>query len=237
MGLQDTKRKSFDTVEFRMFRPYSGSMKNQALNEISNHLRRLPPAERGRSQDRGRDDLIIGATLELLVEKGYQGLTMTDVAARAGVSKATLYRRWTTKADLVADAVATLTPMTAPQYPGTSLRDDLIALMEHAGRCDDSPDVVVATMEMARLDQGLYRTLTERFAAFLRAELQGLARRAAESGYAPLTDVELDALCETVIALMAHHAGPAGAAIARERLLRLVDHVLMILLTGTRVAS
>jgi AcrR family transcriptional regulator len=61
-----------------------------------------------RTQDKSRDDAIIEAALELLAEKNYNGLTMTDVATRAGVSKATLYRRWTAKADIVADAVATL---------------------------------------------------------------------------------------------------------------------------------
>lgn len=209
-------------------------MNDQAQNETSSHQRRLPGAERGRTQDRGRDDLIIGAALELLGEKGYQGLTMTDVAARAGVSKATLYRRWTAKADLVADAVATLTPMTTPSYPGTSLRDDLVALMEHAGRCEDSPEVVIATMEMARSHPDLYQTLTERFATFIRAELQGFATRSADAGHAPLSEAALDALRDTIVALMAHHSGPPGESIPRERLAVLADHVLMVLLTGTR---
>ncbi len=209
-------------------------MSNQDQSPISSHQHRLPAAERGRTQDRTRDELIIGAALELLGEKGYQGLTMTDVAARAGVSKATLYRRWTAKADLVADAVATLTPLTTPRYPGTSLRDDLVALMEHAGRCEDSPEVVIATMEMARSHPDLYQTLTERFASFIRAELQGLAKQSSKAGHATLTEPELDALRDTVVALMAHHSGPAGESIPRERLVVLADHVLLVLLTGTR---
>ncbi|MFC7516698.1 TetR/AcrR family transcriptional regulator [Herbaspirillum sp. GCM10030257] len=201
------------------------------------HQRRLPAAERGRSQDRSRDDVIISATLELLGEKGYHGLTMTDVAARAGVSKATLYRRWTAKADVVADAVATLNPMDPPRYPGTSLRDDLLALMVQVGNCDDSPEIVTATMEMARLHPDLYRTLTARFGTFVRAELDKLAKRAADAGHAPMSEVELDVFGDTVVALLAHYAGPAGASIPRERLIRLVDHVLMVLLTGTRAAE
>lgn len=201
------------------------------------HQRRLPPAERGRSQDRSRDDVIISATLELLGEKGYHGLTMTDVAARAGVSKATLYRRWTAKADVVADAVATLNPMVPPQYPGTSLRDDLLALMEQVGNCDDSPEIVTATMEMARLHPDLYRTLTARLGTFVRAELDKLAKRAADAGHAPMSEVGLDVLGDTVVALLAHYAGPAGASVPRERLIKLVDHVLMVLLTGARAAE
>jgi AcrR family transcriptional regulator len=208
-------------------------MTDQAIH----HQRRLPPAERGRAQDKSRDDVIIRATLELLGEKGYHGLTMTDVAARAGVSKATLYRRWTAKADVVADAVATLRPMVPPRYPGTSLRDDLLALMEQVGNCDDSPEIVTATMEMARLHPDLYQTLTERFGAFVRAELDKLARQAAGTGHAPMPEAALDALGDTVVALLAHYAGPAGASIARERLVKLVDHVLIVLMTGSRTTA
>ncbi len=208
-----------------------------AMNERSiEHQRRLPPAERGRTQDTSRDDLIIKAALELLAEKGYHGLTMTDVAARAGVSKATLYRRWTAKADVVADAVATLSPMKSPRYTGASLRDDLIALMEQAGNCDDRPEIVTATMEMARSHPDLYRTLSDRFGSFVRAELDTLAKRATDEGHTPLSEVALDVLSDTVIALVAHSAGPAGAPIPRERLITLVDQVLMVLIVGRRTA-
>ncbi|MET0981079.1 MAG: TetR/AcrR family transcriptional regulator [Telluria sp.] len=206
-------------------------------DKATQHQRRLPPAERGRSQDKSRDDVIITATLELLAEKGYHGLTMTDVAARAGVSKATLYRRWTAKADVVADAVATLNPMDPPRYPGTSLRDDLLALMEQVGNCDDSPEIVTATMEMARLHPDLYRTLSVRFGTFVRAELDKLARQAADAGHLPMSELELDVMGDTVVALLAHEAGPAGGSVPQERLIRLVDHVLMVLLTGTRAAQ
>lgn len=162
---------------------------------------------------------------------------MTEVTAREGVSKATLYGRWTGKADLVAYAVDTLSPMTSPAYPGTSLRDDLLALLQHAGSCDDSPEIVTATMEMARQHPDLYHTLTERFGTFVRAELDGIARRAADMGHASLSEVELDVLAETAVALLAHRAGPNGAPVPQDRLVRLVDHGLMVLLTGTRVAE
>jgi hypothetical protein len=109
--------------------------------------------------------------------------------------------------------------------------------MEQAGNCDDSPEVVTATMEMARLHPDLYQTLTERFGTFVLAELGKFATRAADAGHAPLSKPELDVLCDTVVALLAHYAGPAGASIPRECLIGRVDHVLMVLLTGTRVAE
>lgn len=60
---------------------------------------------RGRPRDPTYDDAIRAATTELLAEKGYQGLTMIEVARRAGVAKTTIYRRWDTKGELVLDAV------------------------------------------------------------------------------------------------------------------------------------
>lgn len=201
------------------------------------HEHRLPPAQRGRAQDSSRDDLIIAATLDLLTANGYHCLTMTDVAVRAGVSKATLYRRWTAKADLVADAVATLSPMTTPHYPGTSMRDDLLALLEQAGSCDGNSELVTATYEMARSHPDLYRTVSARFGTFVREELEGFAARALREGYKPLSSVELDLMRDTVVAMLAHYGGPAGEPVTRERLIDLVDHVLLVLLTGTRAVE
>lgn len=214
IGSPNTKCNTFGKIGFRFISSIMDVMTDQA----NFHQRRLPPAKRGRSQDKSRDDVIISATLALLGEKGYHGLTMTDIAARAGVSTATLYRRWTAKADVVADAVSTLNPMKTPGYPGTSLRDDLLALMEQAGKCDNSSEIVTATMEMARLHPDLYRTLTERFGQFVRGELTKLASQAADAGHMPMSEVELDVMGDTVIALLAHEAGPAGATISRERL-------------------
>ncbi|MDQ7998011.1 MAG: hypothetical protein AAGC76_19390 [Luteibacter sp.] len=68
----------------------------------------------------------------------------------------------------------------------TSLRDDLIAFMEQAGKCEGSPPVVTATMEMARSHPDLFQTLTERFRVYVRTELQELATRSAETGHEPL---------------------------------------------------
>ena len=162
---------------------------------------------------------------------------MTEVAAHAGVSKATLYRRWTAKADLVADAVATLDALNSPRYPGTSLRDDLLALVHHAGNCTDRPELVIATMEMARLHPELYRTLAERYSTFVRAELAKLSARTADADYVALSEVELDILGDTVIALLAYYGGPAGTSVASERLSGVVDHLLMVMMTGSRAST
>jgi AcrR family transcriptional regulator len=60
----------------------------------------------GRPRDPSRDGVIRAAILSLLAEVGYGALTMDAVAAQAGVGKATIYRRWRTKEDLVVDTIA-----------------------------------------------------------------------------------------------------------------------------------
>ncbi|URN13258.1 TetR/AcrR family transcriptional regulator [Streptomyces radiopugnans] len=62
----------------------------------------------GRPRSAAADRAILDATRSALVELGWSGLTMGDVAMRAGVAKTTLYRRWTNKSEMVVDAVAVL---------------------------------------------------------------------------------------------------------------------------------
>jgi len=68
-------------------------------------LQETAPNRGGRPRDPSRDCAIRGAILRLLGEVGYNALTMDAVAAEAGVGKATIYRRWRTKSDLVVDTI------------------------------------------------------------------------------------------------------------------------------------
>jgi AcrR family transcriptional regulator len=89
------------------------------------------PAQRrpGRPRSERAEQAIIEAALALFAESGVEGLCIEQVAARAGVGKATIYRRWPGKEDLLLDALASLkTPLPEPR--GLSVREDLIALLE-----------------------------------------------------------------------------------------------------------
>ena len=66
---------------------------------------RTLPGRAGRPRDPQVDASIRAATLELLVEDGYQATTIQAVARRAGVSAPSIYRRWSSKAELVEAAV------------------------------------------------------------------------------------------------------------------------------------
>jgi AcrR family transcriptional regulator len=64
----------------------------------------------GRPRDDAREQAILDAAIELVAEVGYDRLTMDGVAARARASKATIYRRWPGKAELVVDALKRRVP-------------------------------------------------------------------------------------------------------------------------------
>lgn len=92
-----------------------------------------PATRLGRKRDHTRDPEILDAALDVLAEVGYDRMTMDMVAARAKAGKATVYRRWPSKADLVIEAVACMKKMDADpaKLPDTgTLRGDLIAMMK-----------------------------------------------------------------------------------------------------------
>jgi len=71
--------------------------------------------------------VILAATLALLAEEGVGGLTVDAVAARAGVGKATVYRHWASRADLIVDAISSLVTDDDDATDRGSLRSDLEA--------------------------------------------------------------------------------------------------------------
>ena len=83
------------------------------------------PSRGGRPRDPSRDGVIRAAILRLLAEVGYGALTMDAVASEAGVGKATIYRRWRTKQDLVVDTISDLNRDVATQPDTGSLEGDL----------------------------------------------------------------------------------------------------------------
>ena len=87
------------------------------------------PSRGGRPRDPSRDGVIRAAILRLLADVGYGSLTMDAVAAQAGVGKATIYRRWRTKEDLVVDTIAELHHLEGAPPDTGSLESDLRALL------------------------------------------------------------------------------------------------------------
>jgi AcrR family transcriptional regulator len=87
----------------------------------------------GRPRSARAESAILEAALVLLVTDGLEGMTIEGIAARAGVGKTTIYRRWSSREEVVAAALRTMTADI--QIPDTGrVRDDLIAMMREFQR-------------------------------------------------------------------------------------------------------
>ncbi len=93
----------------------------------------------GRPRDPSRDSVIRAAIMRLLADVGYGALTMDAVAAEAGVGKATIYRRWRTKHDLVVDTLSDVNRAIAVPPDTGSVEGDIRALMHLIATTVQSP--------------------------------------------------------------------------------------------------
>jgi len=97
------------------------------------------------------EQAIFEATLAELTESGYDALAIDRVARRARLGRASIYRRWTTKRDLVADAIASSLP-TVERPPETgSVRTDLLVCFEEMFRLLDGPAIIYIQALAAQL--------------------------------------------------------------------------------------
>ena len=97
------------------------------------------PRRGGRPRDPSRDEVIRAALVRLLGEVGYGGLTMDAPAEKAGVGKATIYRRWRTKQDLVVDSISDLASLLTVPPDTESLREDIRQFMHLVVNITRSP--------------------------------------------------------------------------------------------------
>jgi AcrR family transcriptional regulator len=99
------------------------------------------PPRGGRPRDEAREQAILEAAVDLLTEVGYDAMSIEAVAVRARSSKATIYRRWPGKAELVADAIRRRTEPALEDLPDTgSLRGDLLTLIQRWFAGIEGPD-------------------------------------------------------------------------------------------------
>jgi AcrR family transcriptional regulator len=166
-----------------------------------------PPGQtrRGRPRSKRADRAIINAALDLFAEAGAEGLGIEQVAAKAGVGKATIYRRWPGKEDLLLDALASLrAPLPEPRRE--SVRDDLVALLD-AMRAE-SVDPRQARQVALLLGEGVrYPRLIERYVEAVIEPRRDVFRMVLRSGIATgelreNTNIEaaVDMLTGTVLA-------------------------------------
>jgi AcrR family transcriptional regulator len=175
---------------------------------------------RGRPRDPSRDDAIIDATIDVLVRDGYDRLSMEGVATAAGVGKATVYRRWSSKAELVIDAMAMLKP--ALDTIDTGSLDGDIELMTAASCSPYSQrlfEVMVSICSALPREPDLLEAFRTRFTEPRIARTTRLLERARDRGeLGPEVDIAMAA--SLVPSLMLQRAlmtgKPAGRAYAEQ---------------------
>jgi AcrR family transcriptional regulator len=162
---------------------------------------------RGRPRDPKTDERIIEAAAELLRQRGFERMTVDDVAARACVGKATVYRRWPSKDDLAVAAMERLYSVEMPQPDTGSIRGDLAesykAVLTFVGSPEGTAYLKMSIAESVRDERiaALYRTATERAEEqarqmYLRAIARGEVRE----------DVDLDCCVQWLGGLIAVRA-------------------------------
>lgn len=189
------------------------------------------PPRLGRPRDASRDADILDATIAVLAEHGFDGMTIDMVAARAGAGKATVYRRWQSKADLVIDAVACMKrrALDPNDLPDTgSLRGDLVALI----RAPSIEDAKLRTQVMAGILSLVSREPELAQAAFgamyePRIEVnRALIERARDRGETR-PDIDVEALASLTPAMMSFRTLAQRLPVTREYLLQVLDEVLL----------
>lgn len=188
----------------------------------------MGPQQRPRVEGE-REEQILDATIDLLLEGGYDRLTMDAVARGAKASKATLYRRWESKADLVIDALVRAKGMPDPTDHDTgSLRGDLIATFCGKGGMVGTrgSEVTAAVFTALAADPEFAARFREEFVAPKIAITMAIYQRAVARGeVSPDTDLEI--IAPALAATVMHRSLLLGAPLTDELVARVVDHLIV----------
>ena len=188
-----------------------------------------PPAQ-GRPRDPAVEGAILRATRELLVEKGFAGMTVDAVANAAHCGKAAVYRRWPSKTALVVAAVREV--YEPPPVPNTgSLRGDVLACILHYTRADEQAALALASLLSANsahpdLKQASYESIGRHPVAALRAVLERWVERGAI-----LPSTRTDVIAGLVPILASSSILTQRRGLRESDAIDLVDHVLLPALT------
>ena len=194
------------------------------------------PRRAGRKRDHSRDAVILEAALDVLADAGYDGTTIDLVAARAGAARATVYRRWATKVELVAAALARLAPdeVDLQQLPDTgTLRGDLLAATRHesAEQTRRRTRVVAAVQIASSREPVLANVLTGSGTEPWIAANRILIQRAIDRGeYGP---ADVDALAQVIPLMCTSRAALQHLPVTAEYATNLIDGVLLPALRAT----
>lgn len=178
-----------------------------------------------------RESEILEAVVSVLLDVGYDKLTFDAVASAAKASKATLYRRWSTKAELVVDSVMRVCDdRELPDVDTGTLRGDLVGMdCDTGGLREILPGLLGALMPAIHRDAELSREITERIVEPLQERQLAVYERARARGEIT-TDVDLERISKLVPALVMHDALLLGRAIEVSEVEQIIDTIVLPLL-------
>jgi AcrR family transcriptional regulator len=185
------------------------------------------PVQRPRVEGE-REDEILDATVELLMEVGYDRLTMDAVARKARASKATLYRRWDTKPSLVVEAL--VRAKSAPHvddHDTGSLRSDLLSTFcGREGISGAATGVMGAGITALSTDPEFAAEFRAKFIAPKLAVSRRIYERAQDRGEIP-QDIDLDIMAPALAGILMHRAFILGELPDDAMIERVVDNVIL----------
>lgn len=185
----------------------------------------------GRKRDHTRDPEILEAALDVLSETGYDGMTIDMVATRAKAGKATVYRRWSSKSDLVLDAVACMksADIDLDAIPDTgTLRGDLIAMIRTPSirAAERKLKVMAGIVSMIARSPELAAAAQEALVEPRASVNRILFQRAIDRGEIP-ADADIETLCMIGPAMVAYRLLMLGKPVDREFLVANIDGVIL----------
>ena len=184
-----------------------------------------------------REAEILDAALDVLAQVGYDRLTMDAVAAEAKAGKATLYRRWSTKATLVVDALLRSKDLLqAPPVDTGSLREDLVAMAcAHGGLSHDKSARVMAGLVTALLhDPDFASEFRTRVIGPKLADTRVIFERARDRGEIT-ADLDLDLFAPALAGIILHRSLVLGEPADEKTIAQVVDE--LIVPAATRAPS
>ncbi|HEX4444902.1 MAG TPA: TetR/AcrR family transcriptional regulator [Galbitalea sp.] len=185
----------------------------------------------GRPMDATRDDDILNAALDILAEVGYDGMTIDMVAARARAGKATLYRRWPSKTELVIDAVACMKnkDIDFDALPDTgTLRGDFIAMMKAPTIKDGAQKMRVMAGLVSLIARNPELAETARASVIApRAEInRRFLQRAIDRGEIR-ADIDIPFISSISPSMVTYRTMMMGVPVDREYLMQILDKVVL----------
>ena len=194
-----------------------------SLSGPASVLKRSP----GRPRSAAAHRAILDAVLVLLAEEGFARLSIEGVAARAGVGKATVYRRWSSKVPLVIEALDTVASERLSVPDTGSVRGDLTEFLIQLVRTIDGPDgrLMAPVLEAMSRSPELAEAFRRDLIAPWREVSIEIIRRGIDRGELR-AELHLDVALDAPVAIVFHRLLVTGEPIDEALVGRVVDQVL-----------